>query len=251
MKADHSDLLNEAVPESLKSILLSSLFLSRSFARAAHLQFIFDSFLYILLVMIGEGIFQPGTKTQSGEDIWALSWQIIDAFCPSLKPDVFAKVEPVIGPQSPKPNQTAEATPTGEAAVAPSSGAEIHTSLDQGIPPNPSTEQPTATISPQTSPIITAPQQHIITDDSTLPPQTAPDSPTYHQPHADISLPPVISTPPPASPQPTRHELSTPPQLDTPPPSQPSADILFGSSTTDEGASAFESIMAEQVDQSR
>jgi len=45
----------------------------------------------ILLVMTATGVLQPGAKTASGEDIWKLSWDAINAFCPSLKDEILPK----------------------------------------------------------------------------------------------------------------------------------------------------------------
>jgi len=43
--------------------------------------------------MSASGIFKPGTLT-FGRDVWDLTWKTIDTFCPSLKEDVLAKVDP-------------------------------------------------------------------------------------------------------------------------------------------------------------
>jgi len=59
MKADRSSLLKEAIPETLKNILL---------------------------VMLEMNIFHSG-NTINGVDIWTLTWHTIDSFCPSLKQD--------------------------------------------------------------------------------------------------------------------------------------------------------------------
>lgn len=53
-----------------------------------------ESLKNMLLVMSASEVFKPGSVTAS-EDIWKLSWDKIDAFCPSLKlefEEVLAKV---------------------------------------------------------------------------------------------------------------------------------------------------------------
>jgi brefeldin A-resistance guanine nucleotide exchange factor 1 len=151
MKADHSDLLAEAIPEALKNILL---------------------------VMTATGILQPGVKTTSGEDIWQLSWTAIDAFCPSLREEL----------QPPKP-ATSISTPVISTTPSPSSSATsqsstpplhaqstpaVVTSGSRSAPPSPSTNaaSPSSSSSPST-PISYSPSSSA----ATLP-SVSPSSPT-------------------------------------------------------------------------
>eukprot|EP01112_Ceratiomyxa_fruticulosa_P000389 TRINITY_DN10351_c0_g1_i1.p1 TRINITY_DN10351_c0_g1~~TRINITY_DN10351_c0_g1_i1.p1 ORF type:complete len:311 (+),score=80.62 TRINITY_DN10351_c0_g1_i1:99-935(+) len=96
MVADKSELLAEAVPESLKNILL---------------------------VMTASGIFQPGVLTW-GQDIWTLSWTEINSFCPSLKDDVNLNLMlPKADPQN-APVPSNEASKESENQVNPNTNVD-------------------------------------------------------------------------------------------------------------------------------
>lgn len=132
MKADNSELLAEAVPESLKNILL---------------------------VMSEYGIFKPGAIT-FGKNIWDLSWTTIDSFCPSLKESILAQLEPVPPIPAPAAGQATSPVPP-EATEAngskPSSPIPVHTapsSPPKIIPsPSPTVYSSSPVTSPSTSPV--------------------------------------------------------------------------------------------------
>ncbi|XP_071108376.1 Golgi-specific brefeldin A-resistance guanine nucleotide exchange factor 1-like isoform X1 [Haliotis cracherodii] len=97
MKADRSDLLSEAIPESLKNMLL---------------------------VMDTAGIFQTGDGRES--QFWKLTWDKIDTFLPHLKEELFKPFEPEhrridrTGTSPPAASQAeyVESLPTSQAPAA-------------------------------------------------------------------------------------------------------------------------------------
>eukprot|EP01113_Clastostelium_recurvatum_P025585 TRINITY_DN3078_c0_g1_i3.p1 TRINITY_DN3078_c0_g1~~TRINITY_DN3078_c0_g1_i3.p1 ORF type:complete len:1663 (+),score=447.69 TRINITY_DN3078_c0_g1_i3:135-5123(+) len=89
MVSDHSELLAESVPESLKNILL---------------------------VMSASGVFQPGKLTH-GHDIWQLSWDAIEAFCPSLREDANLNLMLSQGQVPPRPTSPFPSTPASTSTL--------------------------------------------------------------------------------------------------------------------------------------
>jgi hypothetical protein len=147
----------------------------------------FDQCKYVLLVMIASGLFQAdasapppppkpapvqentekveetnraepaaageGTgerKEGEEEDFWTASWQIIDAFCPSLKEDVFAKLgrpmSPTVNPLTSPPPPLPPAPTLPPSHDLPVLDISLHSSppdLSAAVPPptSPTTSQ--------------------------------------------------------------------------------------------------------------
>lgn len=81
MKADNSELLSEAVTESLKNILLV----------------MFASGLLVKPASTVDGAPDP-----SGSSLWDLSWKTIDSFSPNLRKEFMLKVYPAPSPSAPE-----------------------------------------------------------------------------------------------------------------------------------------------------
>lgn len=92
MQAGKSETLNEAVPESLKNILL---------------------------VMASGGYLVPpqndGERTEQQSQIWLATWERLEKFLPGLMPELF----PGAGKEAPPPKQEAEQTESSEKAASP------------------------------------------------------------------------------------------------------------------------------------
>lgn len=92
MQAGKSETLNEAVPESLKNILL---------------------------VMASGGYLVPpqndGERTEQQGQIWSATWERLENFLPGLMPELF----PGAGKEAPPPKQEAEETESSEKAASP------------------------------------------------------------------------------------------------------------------------------------
>lgn len=176
MHADGSDLLNEAIPESLKNMLL---------------------------VMDTAGIFQRPDETNCVEDcqMWHITWDRINAFLPKLQEEVF-KPAAVVPSQSPTP---ATAVPPVEEKppCIPSPSSTVTESDDSKG--SDTTENCQAVISDATPvgyPACTAP----------LPCVSAPDS-TSLSPSVSVILHPPASPlvySPVSAPTISSHALSTP-----------------------------------------
>ncbi|XP_041364766.1 Golgi-specific brefeldin A-resistance guanine nucleotide exchange factor 1-like isoform X2 [Gigantopelta aegis] len=129
MKADRSDLLSEAIPESLKNMLL---------------------------VMDTAAIFQTGENMES--QLWRLTWDKIDTFLPNLKGDLFKPFEPEVKKIDRCENNSAD---TDSSVVSP--GDTPHEPVCDNLPLERVTvvEQDSGSQSPQRSisPLMTAPQE--------------------------------------------------------------------------------------------
>ncbi|XP_022089573.1 Golgi-specific brefeldin A-resistance guanine nucleotide exchange factor 1-like [Acanthaster planci] len=154
MHADKSDLLYEAIPESLKNMLL---------------------------VMDTAGVFQDAAGSERGQNcqLWVFTWERIDCFLPGLKNEVFKPHEPVVSKEpapsmaptpddivrdgspieeeqvtvsakpeeaSPKPS-TQDATPTKDALPTVGTAA-TPTTTPSTIETNPVTSQPNIILQP-------------------------------------------------------------------------------------------------------
>ncbi|XP_022240117.1 Golgi-specific brefeldin A-resistance guanine nucleotide exchange factor 1-like isoform X2 [Limulus polyphemus] len=167
MKTDGSDLLNEAIPESLKNMLL---------------------------VMDTAGIFQRPEEGYGPANcqLWLITWDRIHAFLPGLKDEVF-KPPPSPLPHVSTESLSKEASPDKESLNTMSKTTlqqqQQKTSEDSKVPPP-----------PQRCPMVQDLVPEINTKDKLSGPSTltsAPDLPSsviLHPPAFTISPPPPIST---------------------------------------------------------
>ncbi|XP_038060765.1 Golgi-specific brefeldin A-resistance guanine nucleotide exchange factor 1-like [Patiria miniata] len=142
MHADKSDLLYEAIPESLKNMLL---------------------------VMDTAGVFQDEAGSERGQNcqLWVFTWERIDCFLPGLKNEVFKPHEPVVVKEpapsvAPTPDEmmrdgnpneeeqkTVSAKPEGKSATPPPQDA---TPVKEAPPPAVTAPVTTPATTPSTTP---------------------------------------------------------------------------------------------------
>ncbi|XP_019737647.1 Golgi-specific brefeldin A-resistance guanine nucleotide exchange factor 1 isoform X2 [Hippocampus comes] len=185
MHAGSSDLLLEAIPESLKNMLL---------------------------VMDTAEIFRsPDSKTKYS-DLWEITWERIDCFLPHLREELFKQtVLPV--PSEPVPSPPSEVQPPTPSARPPSPQGSSVPALQQ---PPPSVPVPVTSAEPRTPSRPASPQdtQAVNANDRSsspvLPPMPVPAPPPYAQVSSPLSQSPFIIQP-----------LASPLQVGVPPMSLP------------------------------
>ncbi|XP_051936950.1 Golgi-specific brefeldin A-resistance guanine nucleotide exchange factor 1 isoform X3 [Hippocampus zosterae] len=187
MHAGSSDLLLEAIPESLKNMLL---------------------------VMDTAEIFRsPDSKTKYS-DLWEITWERIDCFLPHLREELFKQtILPV--PSEPAPSPPSEVQPPTRSARPPSPQGSVVPALQQ---PPPSVPVPVTSTEPRlpsrpASPHDTQAANANGADRSSspvLPPVPVPAPPPYAQVSSHLSQSPFIIQP-----------LASPLQVGVPPMSLP------------------------------
>ncbi|XP_019737645.1 Golgi-specific brefeldin A-resistance guanine nucleotide exchange factor 1 isoform X1 [Hippocampus comes] len=187
MHAGSSDLLLEAIPESLKNMLL---------------------------VMDTAEIFRsPDSKTKYS-DLWEITWERIDCFLPHLREELFKQtVLPV--PSEPVPSPPSEVQPPTPSARPPSPQGSSVPALQQ---PPPSVPVPVTSAEPRTPSRPASPQDTQAVNANgadrssspVLPPMPVPAPPPYAQVSSPLSQSPFIIQP-----------LASPLQVGVPPMSLP------------------------------
>ncbi|KAM6956606.1 Golgi-specific brefeldin A-resistance guanine nucleotide exchange factor 1 [Aplochiton taeniatus] len=182
MHAGSSDLLLEAIPESLKNMLL---------------------------VMDTAGIFHSADSRTGYSDLWEITWERIDCFLPHLREELFKQTvmpEPVSSPVAENPEPAAPAPQLVSPAVSP---------VPAQAPPMPLSVVPAEPKTPSrpASPLDTPPASANGTDRASPVPPSTPPMPTKMA----AGLPPAPTSQSPLILQP----LASPLQVGVPPMSLP------------------------------